>query len=527
MLDKPCRKKQNRALVFVFLPDVLNIQRQQEPETSRYKKAARAVQEIFTYFNPAGCFVKAQNRRPGKEKTMSAVVAIVGRPNVGKSTLFNRITKSKKALVDNMPGVTRDRLYGQGEHRGRTFTVVDTGGFSRHDTDLFVESIHAQVKAAINEADAVLLLLDAKQGISPFDRDMLDLLRPLGKPVIFVANKIDGPENEFWTTDFAELGVGEVFALSAAHGRGMDDVLDALLAVLPEKPEEKEEDALIRVAVVGRPNAGKSSLINKILGEDRLLVADKPGTTRDSVDTVCSVNGKSYVLVDTAGIRRKGKTRNKRLETFSIMRSLKSLERCDVAVVLLDAEKGVTDQDIRVAGYAHERGCGCILAANKWDLVEKDTKTAKAFEAKVRDASKFLSFAPFITVSALTGQRTSKIFSLVDEVFAQYSSRIGTGPLNRILDMAVKGHEPPMVHGKRLKFYYATQTSAKPPTFVIFVNSPDSVHFSYERYLANAIRRETGLTKTPIRLYFRPRSNREQKREQSRGQNRDKRREKR
>jgi GTP-binding protein len=439
---------------------------------------------------------------------MSAVVAIVGRPNVGKSTLFNRITKSKKALVDNIPGVTRDRLYGQGEHRGTTFTVVDTGGFSRHDPDPFVESIHAQVKAAISEADAVIMLLDAKAGLSPFDRDMVDLLRPMNKPVIFAANKIDGPETEFWTSDFARLGIGEVFALSAAHGRGMDDILDALLAVLPEKPEEKEEQALIRVAVAGRPNAGKSSLINRILGEDRLLVADEPGTTRDSVDTICTVNGKNYVLVDTAGIRRKGKTKNKRLETFSIMRSLKSLEYCDVAIILLDAQKGVTDQDIRVAGYAHERGCGCILAANKWDLVEKDTKTAKAFEEKVRDASKFLSFAPFITVSALTGQRTAKIFNLVEAVFAQYSTRIATGPLNRILENAIRGHEPPMVSGKRLKFYYATQISAKPPTFVIFVNSPDSVHFSYERYLTNTIRKETGLTQTPIRLYFRPRTGR-------------------
>lgn len=435
---------------------------------------------------------------------MKPIVAIVGRPNVGKSTLFNRITRTKDALVDNYPGVTRDRHYGDAEWNHISFSLIDTGGFSTDDN--FGEAIRFQAHQAIEDADLIVLLLDGKAGASPFDHDLIDILRLSEKKVLYVVNKIDGPEQEVLLADFYRLGIENLLPVSAEHRFGVNDFLDELIASLPQAPAGEDVDGQkrIRMAVVGRPNVGKSSLINRILGEERLLVSDIPGTTRDAIDSICKVNRKEYLLIDTAGIRRKGKV-SKKLEKFSIIKALRSLDRCDVALIVIDADEGVTDQDINIAGYAYERGCGCILLLNKWDLIEKDSKTVKKYYAELRMQAKFLNFAPAMTISALTGQRIQKIFSLAEEVYTQYDSRIGTGKLNRVLNKATERNEPSLHRGQRIKFYYATQISTKPPTFVCFVNYPNAVHFSYQRYLINQIRAETNLDKTPIRLILRQR----------------------
>ena len=443
---------------------------------------------------------------------MKPIVAIVGRPNVGKSTLFNRITSTKDALVVNFPGVTRDRHYGDARWNDVEFTLVDTGGFTEGDD--FADEIRFQVHQAIADADVIILLLDGKEGISPFDREIVDILRTVDKPVFYAVNKIDGAEQEGSLADFYQLGLKTLYPLSAEHRYGVTDLLDDVIdaqAGFMTGPFEDPTREVIRLAVVGRPNVGKSSLINRILGEKRLVVSDIPGTTRDAIDSVWEMSGKSYLLVDTAGIRRKGKVHRK-LEKFSIIKALRSLDRCDVALIVMDAAEGVTDQDISVAGYAFERGCGCILLLNKWDLVEKDSKTAKLYYERLREQAKFLNFAPAMTISALTGLRVRKIFTQVDEVYEQYARRITTGQLNRFLERAIEKNEPSLHRGKRIKFYYAVQTSTKPPTIVCFVNYPQAVHFSYKRYLINQLRKETGLDKTPIRIIFRQREGRKKKR---------------
>lgn len=439
---------------------------------------------------------------------MKPIVALIGRPNAGKSTLFNRITRSTDALVDDFPGVTRDRHFGDARWNEVEFTLVDTGGFSFDPEDPFSGKIRDQVQVAIEDADAVVMLLDGKYGLSPFDQDMVRLLRGQAKPIFYAVNKIDGEAREGALPEFYALGIDPLYPISAAHGYGVPDFLDAVVDVLPRVEPEEDKDDRINVAVVGRPNAGKSSLINRILGEDRLVVSDIPGTTRDAVDSLIAIGGKSYVMVDTAGIRRKSKVSVK-LEKFSIIKALRSLDRCDVALIVIDAGEGVTEQDIRVAGYAHDRGCGAVFLLNKWDLVEKDNRTVRKYEERVQEMAKFLSFAPVLTLSALTGLRVKRIFKLVDEVWRQYSSRTGTGQVNRIIENAIARNEPSLHKGKRLKFYYATQVSSKPPTFVCFVNYPGAVHFSYQRYLVNQIRMATGLTQTPLRLWFRQRSGKE------------------
>jgi GTP-binding protein len=443
---------------------------------------------------------------------MKSIVAIVGRPNVGKSTLFNRITRTKDALVVNFPGVTRDRHYGDARWNDVEFTLVDTGGFTEGED--FADEIRFQVHQAIADADVIILLLDGKEGISPFDREIVDILRTVDKPVFYAVNKIDGAEQEVSLADFYQLGLETLYPLSAEHRYGVTDLLDDVIdaqAGFVTGPLEDPTHKVIRLAVVGRPNVGKSSLINRILGEKRLVVSDIPGTTRDAIDSVWEMSGKSYLLVDTAGIRRKGKVHRK-LEKFSIIKALRSLDRCDVALIVMDAAEGVTDQDISVAGYAFERGCGCILLLNKWDLVEKDSKTAKVYYERLREQAKFLNFAPALTISALTGLRVRKIFTQVDEIYEQYARRITTGQLNRFLARATEKNEPSLHRGKRIKFYYAVQTSTKPPTIVCFVNYPQAVHFSYKRYLINQLREETGLDKTPIRIIFRQREGRKKKR---------------
>lgn len=440
---------------------------------------------------------------------MKPVVAIVGRPNAGKSTFFNRVTRTRDALVENFPGVTRDRIYGDAEWNDLAFTLVDTGGFTEAEGE-FNPQIKFQVEQAMQDADVIVVMLDGKAGISPFDNDIIRLLRSMTKPILFAVNKIDGAEQEDRLYEFYSIGVEELHPVSAEHGYGINDFLDRLARDLSKiiaghAPAQSEES--VKVAVVGRPNVGKSSLINKILGEKRLLVSDIPGTTRDAVDSLYRSGGTLYRLIDTAGIRRKGKVQ-KKLEKFSVIKALKSLDRCDVALIVLDAHANITEQDVNIAGYAYERGCGCIFLLNKWDLVEKDNRTVKRYQERIRMESKFLQFAPVLTISALSGQRVPKIFRLVDEVYNQYSTRINTGTLNRIFEQAILKNEPSLHRGRRLKFYYATQVSTRPPTFVCFVNYPDAVHFSYKRFLINQVRAETGLSHTPLRLLFRQRKGR-------------------
>jgi len=425
---------------------------------------------------------------------------------VGKSTLFNRITRSRDAIVDDTPGVTRDRICGQARWEDKSFLLVDTGGFISGDPDVFAPHIRSQVRQAVAEADAVIMLLDGKGGLSPYDSDLLQLLRRSGKKVFYAVNKIDGPEREDALDEFYALGIDGIYPLSAEHGYGVSDLLDAITDGLCG-PEEPEDSALIKVAVVGRPNVGKSSLINRMVGNERLLVSDVAGTTRDAVDIEIRRQDGSYLLVDTAGIRRKARVRQK-LEKFSIVRALKSLERCDVALIMLDASQGITEQDLKIAGYAYQRGCGCIFLGNKWDLVDKEAVSVRKFSQQVHLSAGFMRFAPVLTVSALTGQRVNRIFRLIDQVWQQYTTRINTGRINRIMEQALRNNEPPLHRGRRLKFNYTTQVASGPPTFVCFVNHPEAVHFSYRRYLLNQIREATGLDKTPIKLVFRTKSGR-------------------
>ncbi|MBW2566429.1 MAG: ribosome biogenesis GTPase Der [Deltaproteobacteria bacterium] len=436
---------------------------------------------------------------------MKPIVAIVGRPNVGKSSLFNRMTRSRKALVDNFPGVTRDRNYGEVRWDETSFTVVDTGGFSGFESEELRPLVTYQVMQAIEEADVIVMLFDGRQGVTPIDTDLVQSLRQSSKPVFYAVNKIDGPRHESLLSDFSVLGVDPLHPVSAEHGYGMHDFLDALTGVLPWSTPEAPSDR-IRLAVIGRPNVGKSSLINRLLGDERLVVSEIPGTTRDAIDTVCTVNDKEYVLIDMAGIRRKARVR-KKLEKFSIIKALRSLDRCDIALIMIDASEGegVTDQDANIASYALERGRACIVLLNKWDLVEKDTATAKRYVDGVKERLKFLRFAPVLTVSALTGQRVFKIFDWVETVYEQFTTRVSTGQLNRVFEAILKKHQPPYYRGRLIRFYYATQVVAAPPTFVCFVNQPDAIHFSYKRYVINELREALGLDHTPVRLIFRKR----------------------
>ncbi len=438
---------------------------------------------------------------------MKPMVAVVGRPNVGKSTLFNRLTRSRDALVDDFPGVTRDRIYGDALWNDIPFTLVDTGGFSGQLDDAFADSIRHQVFEALAAADAIIMLMDGRQGLSPYDRDIVDTLRDQTKPVFFAVNKIDGPEQEDRMADFFTLGLDNLFPVSAEHRFGLSDLLDSLVATFGCHEETPRDE--IKLAVVGRPNVGKSSLLNRLVGVERHLVSDIPGTTRDAVDSLIKRDGRHYRLIDTAGIRRKGRVTH-RLEKFSVLKALRSLDRCDVALIVIDAAEGITDQDVSVAGYAHERGCGCVFLLNKWDLVAKDQHSVRRFTAEMRTAAKFLNFAPVLTLSALTGQRVQRIFKLVDTVHAQYITRVNTGRINRILEQALADNEPSLHRGRRIKFFYATQAATRPPTFIMFVNYPEAVHFSYQRFLVNRLREGTGLRDTPIRLVLRPRSGRKE-----------------
>lgn len=440
-----------------------------------------------------------------------ALVAIVGRPNVGKSTLFNRIIKKNQAMVADFPGVTRDRMYGEATWDDRNFTVIDTAGFVSRQGTSIEEQTRDQVLLALDEADIILFVADGKAGLNPEDGEIVNLLRRTAKPVFYAVNKIDGVEQKRHLSEFYELGLEHLYPISSAHGYGLDDLLDDIISEMPGIPmesQDSEEVDAIRVSIVGRPNVGKSTLVNRILGSPRVIVSPVPGTTRDAVDSPFEHKGQRYVLIDTAGIRRKGKTRE-HLEKISIIKALQAIDRSHVAVLLLDAEEGLTDQDLHISGYIQERHRACIIGVNKWDLVEKDKRRAKNLMEDVKTRFRFFPFAPILNISAAEGTRTSKILPTIREVFSQYNRRIGTGVVNRALEQSLEQHEPPMVKGRRLKFFYATQVSVRPPTFVLFCNYPDSVHFSYERFLVNQFREAFGMDKVPIRLVFKQRQRRE------------------
>ena len=435
---------------------------------------------------------------------MKSMVAIVGRPNVGKSTLFNRIIRARKAIVEDEPGVTRDLNYGEARWDERTFTVVDTGGFEPVSKDSLLIQIREQIQLAIEEADLILFLLDGKDGLTPGDKEIDRLLRVQYKPVMYVVNKIDGPSHEGKVLDFYPLGVDPLYAVSASHGYGVEGLLDEVAKTLPESASRAEGDR-IRVAVVGRPNVGKSSWINSVLGRERVLVDDQPGTTRDAIDTPFEIGPRKYLLIDTAGIRRKKKI-SVRLEKYSVVEALKSIDRCDVAVFLLDPFEKVTEQDARIGGFIHEKGRACVIAVNKWDLVKKDNSTVNTYTREIQEGLKYLSYAPILFISTLKGQRVRKTLDLIDQVAMAHQKRVTTGRLNIFLRKAVQKFPPPFQRGKRGKIYFMTQASTKPPTFVAFINDPTLIHFSYERYLLNQLRDHFGFEGTPIRIYFRQRS---------------------
>ncbi|WP_028320490.1 ribosome biogenesis GTPase Der [Desulfatiglans anilini] len=433
------------------------------------------------------------------------IIAIVGRPNVGKSTLFNRISRSRDALVDNRPGVTRDRIHASVLYEGVRFTLVDTGGYDDLGQDPLLGQVRRQVDRAMQEADRVILVVDGRQGVLPGDAEMAQTLRRSRKPFFVAVNKIDGPEHEHLSNEFFGLGVEQVHPVSAAHGYGVRALMEAVTADWPfeETPlQEQQEGGPIRVAVLGKPNVGKSSFINRILGAERLVVSDLPGTTRDAVDTPFSFKGRNYVLIDTAGIRRKARVKEK-IEKFSVIKALKRLEQCHIAVLMLDAFEGVAEQDARICGYALEKGRGLVLVINKWDLVKGDRSKQADLKRTLDRELSFVSFAPRIHVSALTGERVMKVFREIDLVYSQFASSFTTGVVNAALQEVAGQHPPPRIGHGRVRLFYATQVGSRPPAFVVFANRPDKITPAYERFLLNGIRQRLGLEKTPIRLFFR------------------------
>jgi len=450
-----------------------------------------------------------------KKGMQSAIVALIGRPNVGKSTLFNRVTKSRKAIVDPTPGVTRDRQYERVDWDNKTFILVDTGGIEGESRsaaagDVMAGNIREQTLQAVAEADVLLFLMDGREGITPTDFDVTNLLRKTDKPVYYAVNKIDGEELEpDLLPAFYELGVKQLWPISAEHGYGVRTLMDDLVGVLPEQEENSlQAENSIRIAFFGRPNVGKSSLINRLLGEDRMVVSDLPGTTRDSIDTLLTRGDQNYLLIDTAGIRRRGRVKEK-LEKFSIIKALAALERCDVALILINTEEGITEQDTKVIGYTQNEGKACVLVINKWDLVKGDPKEQKKIMAELKMATQFVGFAPILPLSALTGMGIKKLLPAIDAVYRQFCKTFPTNRLNRILQDAVESHSPPLFRGRRIKLLYTTQIASQPPTFTIVANYPREIHFSYHRYLVNTFRKELGLDKTPVRIVFRERKRRE------------------
>lgn len=433
------------------------------------------------------------------------VVAIVGRPNVGKSTLFNKLIGQRLSIVEDTPGVTRDRIYSKCEWAGKEFMLVDTGGIEPDSDDVILSQMRRQAELAITTAQVAVLVTDMKCGVTANDYEVASMLLKSGKPVVLCVNKCDAlgePPVEFY--EFYNLGLGDPIPVSSVHGHGTGDLLDAVLEYLPAEGGEDYGDDVIKVAVIGKPNVGKSSIINRICGEERVIVSNIAGTTRDATDTLVENENGQFVFIDTAGIRRKSKVLEN-IEKYSVLRSYMAVDRADVAVIVIDATEGFTEQDSKVAGYAHEKGKACVVAVNKWDAIEKDTNTMDEFRKKLRDDFSFMSYVPFVFISAKTGQRIEKLFDMIRYVAEQNSMRISTGKLNDVLAYATARVQPPSDKGKRLKIYYMTQASTKPPTFVVFVNRKDLFHFSYQRYLENQIRETFGLDATPIVMSVRER----------------------
>ena len=440
---------------------------------------------------------------------MKPVVAIVGRPNVGKSTLFNVLAGDNISIVQDTPGVTRDRIYATGAWLNYTFTLIDTGGIEPDSKDIILSQMREQAEIAIATADVIVFITDCRQGLVDSDSKVADMLRRADKPVVLVVNKVDNFQTMMADVyEFYNLGIGDPIPISAVSKKGLGDMLDRIVEHFPEGADEEEEDMTPKIAIIGKPNVGKSSLINRLANEDRVIVSDIAGTTRDAVDTTVRYNHKDYIFIDTAGLRRKNKIKEE-IERYSIIRAVTAVDRADIVVMMIDADEGVTEQDAKIAGIAHERGKGVIIAVNKWDLVEKDDKTIYRFTENVRKTLSFMPYAEIIFISVKTGQRMNRLFDLIDLVIENQNLRIATGVLNEIITEATVMQQPPSDKGKRLKIFYATEVSVKPPTFVIFVNSKELMHFSYTRYLENKIREAFGFRGTPLKFLIRERGEKE------------------
>ena len=436
------------------------------------------------------------------------LVAIVGRPNVGKSTLFNKLIGRRLSIVEDTPGVTRDRIYADAEWLTHSFTLIDTGGIEPASEDIIAVQMRRQAELAIETADVIIFLVDGREGMTAADEEVAAMLRRSNKPVVLAVNKLDTPKFNDAIYEFYALGLGDPVIVSAGQGLGLGDMLDEVCAHFPEEASEEGEHPL-NIAVVGKPNVGKSSLVNAILGEERCIVSNIPGTTRDAVDTLFTLDGEPYVLVDTAGIRRKRAVEDETIERYSVIRSLAAVRRADVVLIVVDAEQGLSEQDVKIAGYVHEEGKPSVLVVNKWDLIEKDTNTMNKFKKDMQVDLAFMDYVPFLFLSAKTGQRVNKLLAVAKESYAQSIRRITTGTLNDIVNEAISMTEPPAMSGKRLKIYYATEVSVQPPTFVIFVNDEALVHFSYKRYMENYFRKTFGFAGTPIKIIFRNRGKEE------------------
>ncbi len=433
------------------------------------------------------------------------VIAIVGRPNVGKSTIFNRIIGDRLAIVEDKPGITRDRLYGTGEWNGKSFSIIDTGGIEMDENDEIMNSVRMQAELAIEEADVIIFMVDVKSGITHADNEVAQMLFRSRKPVVLSVNKVDNDNRLNEVYEFYSLGFGDPIAISGSHGTGIGDLLDAAVDLLPDLEDEQYDEDVIRVALIGRPNVGKSSLVNALLGEDRVIVSDVAGTTRDAIDTPFELEGQRYVLIDTAGMRKRGKV-YETTEKYSVMRSMKAIERADVVLVVINGEEGIIEQDKHIAGYAHDAGKASIFVVNKWDAVEKDDKTMQEFTNSIRSQFLFMTYAPIVFLSAMTKSRMHKLLPTVNFVSEQHAMRIQTHLLNEVVSDAVAITPPPSDKGKRLRINYVTQVSVKPPTIICFVNDPQLMHFSYERYLENKIRAAFDFEGTPVRIFTRRKS---------------------
>ncbi|MBQ7248400.1 MAG: ribosome biogenesis GTPase Der [Lachnospiraceae bacterium] len=434
------------------------------------------------------------------------IIAIVGRPNVGKSTLFNVLAGDRISIVQDTPGVTRDRIYADCEWLDRSFTLIDTGGIEPDSRDVILSQMREQAQIAIDTADLILFLTDVREGLVDADSKVADMLRRAGKPVLLVVNKVDSFEKMMPDVyEFYNLGIGDPIPISAASRLGLGDMLEAAAELLPVRAGENETDDRPRIAIIGKPNVGKSSIVNKLIGEDRVIVSDVAGTTRDAVDSTVRYNKKEYVFIDTAGLRRKSHI-TQEIERYSVIRAVAAVERADVVMLVIDASEGVTEQDAKIAGIAHDRGKGVLICVNKWDIVDKDERTMKDMEKRIREVLSFLPYAEVLFISAVTGQRFFRIYEIIDRIMASQTMRIGTGVLNEIMAEAVSMKQPPSDKGKRLKLFYITQVGIKPPTFVIFVNSKELMHFSYTRYIENRIRDTFGFKGTPLKFIIRERS---------------------